>query len=94
MTTRYGINDFSSAFFGVLHETGRWLYDQGLDPAHYGTLEGIRGVAGDSRIAVADVGESTGRRKGVLEIFLAESARGIPAALAHDERPAWHFCHQ
>lgn len=37
ITTRYDKNQFSDAFFGVLHEVGHGLYDQGLDPAHQGT---------------------------------------------------------
>jgi carboxypeptidase Taq len=40
MTTRYDPSDFSDALFGVLHETGHALYDQGLDPEHYGTPMG------------------------------------------------------
>ena len=40
ITTRYDARNFSDAFFGVLHETGHALYDQGLDPAHHGTPMG------------------------------------------------------
>ncbi len=37
MTTRYDPRDFTESFFGILHETGHCLYEQGLDPAHAGT---------------------------------------------------------
>jgi carboxypeptidase Taq len=37
ITTRYDARNFSDSFFGVLHEVGHGLYDQGLDPAAYGT---------------------------------------------------------
>jgi carboxypeptidase Taq len=40
ITTRYDPDDFSDGLFSVLHETGHGLYDQGLDPAHYGTPMG------------------------------------------------------
>ena len=40
ITTRYDPRNFSDAFFGVLHEVGHGLYDQGLDPAHQGTPMG------------------------------------------------------
>ena len=40
ITTRYDLHNFSDAFFGVLHEVGHGLYDQGLDPAHHGTPMG------------------------------------------------------
>lgn len=37
MTTRYDEKYFGDAFFGVLHETGHGLYDQGLPAEHFGT---------------------------------------------------------
>ena len=40
ITTRYDAHDFGDAFFGVLHEVGHGLYEQGLDPEHFGTPMG------------------------------------------------------
>ena len=40
ITTRYDAHHFSDAFFGILHEVGHGLYDQGLDPADHGTPMG------------------------------------------------------
>lgn len=40
LTTRYNERHFPSGFFGVLHEAGHGLYDQGLDRAHWGTPMG------------------------------------------------------
>src|SRR5262245_25207680 len=37
LTTRYNERDFTESFFGVLHETGHGLYEQGLNPEHHGT---------------------------------------------------------
>jgi carboxypeptidase Taq len=37
MTTRYDEQNFADAFFGVLHETGHALYNQGLPPDHWGS---------------------------------------------------------
>jgi carboxypeptidase Taq len=37
LTTRYNERDFTESFYGVLHETGHGLYDQGLKPEHHGT---------------------------------------------------------
>jgi carboxypeptidase Taq len=37
LTTRYNERDFTESFYGVLHETGHGLYDQGLLPEHHGT---------------------------------------------------------
>jgi carboxypeptidase Taq len=40
ITTRYTSRDFASGFFGVLHEVGHALYEQGLDPEQYGAPMG------------------------------------------------------
>ena len=40
ITTRYNQRDFGDAFFATLHETGHALYEQGLDPQHFGTPMG------------------------------------------------------
>jgi carboxypeptidase Taq len=37
LTTRYHVRELNQGFFGVLHEAGHGIYDQGLDPAHFGT---------------------------------------------------------
>ena len=40
LTTRYNERDFSESLYGVLHEAGHGLYEQGLPPEHYGTPRG------------------------------------------------------
>ena len=40
ITTRFDEHYFCQAFFGVLHETGHALYDQGLPADHWGTPRG------------------------------------------------------
>jgi carboxypeptidase Taq len=40
ITTRFDEHHFDDAFFGILHEVGHGLYEQGLDPDHYGTPMG------------------------------------------------------
>lgn len=37
LTTRYNPRDFTQSLYGVLHEAGHGLYDQGLPKEHYGT---------------------------------------------------------
>ena len=37
LTTRYDEQHFPGAFFGVLHEAGHGIYEQGLDPKAFGT---------------------------------------------------------
>jgi carboxypeptidase Taq len=36
ITTRYSVQDFTVALFGIIHEGGHALYEQGLDPSLYG----------------------------------------------------------
>ena len=40
ITTRYDERQFGDAFFGVLHELGHGLYEQGLPRGHFGTPMG------------------------------------------------------
>ncbi len=40
ITTRYNPHHFNDAFFGIMHEAGHGLYEQGLDPKHWGTPRG------------------------------------------------------
>lgn len=40
MTTRYDESDFLSSLYGVLHESGHGLYDQGLDKTQWGMPAG------------------------------------------------------
>src|SRR5215469_17022586 len=37
LTLRYDPQDVTGALYGILHEGGHGLYDQGLDPAEFGT---------------------------------------------------------
>lgn len=41
ITTRFNNLDFSTGLFGVLHEAGHGLYEQGLDPAEFGLPTGM-----------------------------------------------------
>ena len=40
ITTRYNPRFFNEAFFGILHEAGHGIYEQGLEPEHFGTPRG------------------------------------------------------
>lgn len=37
ITTRFNPRFFNESFFGILHEAGHGIYEQGLDPEHFGT---------------------------------------------------------
>ncbi len=40
LTTRYQPRELNQGLFGILHEAGHGIYEQGLDPAHFGTPAG------------------------------------------------------
>jgi carboxypeptidase Taq len=40
LTTRYSERDFTVSLYGIMHEAGHGLYDQGLPKEHYGTPAG------------------------------------------------------
>lgn len=61
---RFDSNDFTRGLFTLLHEVGHALYDQGLDPEHYGTPMGEAVSLGvhesQSRLWENQVGRSEG----------------------------------
>ena len=78
ITTRYDEHNFSDAFFGILHEVGHGLYEQGLDPDHYGTPMGEAVSLGRSRVAVAALGECRGPQPSVLELLVSDGPADLP----------------
>jgi len=40
ITTRYNLHHFNESFFGILHEAGHGIYEQGLPREHFGTALG------------------------------------------------------
>ena len=89
ITTRFDEHNFSQAFFGVLHETGHALYDQGLPADHWGTPRGDTVSLGihesQSRLWENLVGRSLGFwrffYKRAQEIFPV--LQGIPLEVFH-----------
>jgi len=64
VVTRFQTNDLTRGIFTLLHELGHALYDQGLDPEHYGTPMGESASAAfhesQSRLWENFVGKSAG----------------------------------
>ena len=60
--TRYHLRKFQESFFGVLHEAGHGMYEQGLPASHYGTPVGAAASFGihesQSRLWENQVGRS------------------------------------
>jgi carboxypeptidase Taq len=81
---RYHVRNFARGIFGLLHEVGHALYEQGLDPAHYGTPMGEAASLGmhesQSRLWENLVGRSEGFWRHFypqLQHTFQEALRGI-----------------
>jgi len=79
------------AFFGVLHETGHGLYDQGLDPAHYGTPMGSSVSLGIHESQSRLWENLVGRSRAFWEHFYPRVQQAFPGALGDVRLDAFHF---
>jgi len=84
ITTRYDEHYFPAAVFGVMHEVGHGLYEQGLDPAHMFTPMGAFCSLGihesQSRLWENLVGRSRAfwtTRYGLLQEMLGSTLAGV-----------------
>ncbi len=91
LTTRYDPRDFGDAFFSILHEAGHGIYDQGLDPAHYGTPMGAA-VSLAIHESQSRLWENfVGRSRAFWEHVFPLARRTFPEALADGSLDAFHF---
>ncbi len=72
IVSRFYTNDLTRGIFTLLHELGHALYDQGLDPAHYGTPIGssISAAFHESQSRLWE--NFVGRSRGFWEYFYVE----------------------
>jgi len=81
ITTRYDENFFNSGFFGILHEAGHGIYDQGLRGDQYGLPVGEAVSMGihESQSRMWEI--LVGRSLPFWRHFYPEARRAFPAAL-------------
>ncbi len=81
LVTRYHLHNLNDGLFGVLHEVGHGLYEQGLDVQHHGTPMGeVPSLA--LHESQARLWENTvGRSRPFWEYFFPRLQRAFPAAL-------------
>jgi carboxypeptidase Taq len=91
LTTRYDPNYFADAFFGVLHETGHGLYDQGLEESHYGTPRGEAVSLGIHESQSRLWENLVGRSRPFWQHFLPKARAAFPQALASVSDDDWYF---
>ena len=81
LTTRYRADDFREGFFGILHEVGHGLYEQGLDPAGFGTALGDSASLGLHESQSRLWENRVGRSRAFWEHLLPQARAAFPAAL-------------
>jgi carboxypeptidase Taq len=89
-TTRYNEDFFNPAVFGVLHEAGHALYEQGLDPAHSFTPMGHAVSLGIHESQSRLWENFIGRGRAFWEHFHADCQKAFPQALGSVSLDAFH----
>jgi carboxypeptidase Taq len=90
MTTRYDEKYFSDAFFGVLHETGHALYNQGLQTKHFGTPLGSAVSLGIHESQSRMWENLVGRSRSFWTFFLPRARATFPEALNGVTDDQWY----
>ncbi len=78
---RFDRGNLSEGLFGILHETGHALYEQGLDPAHHGLPVGEAPSLGWHESQARLWENAVGRSRGFWRHFFPVAARLFPEAL-------------
>ena len=81
LTTRYNEQHFPGAFFGVLHEAGHGLYEQGLDQTAFGSPMGETVSLGIHESQSRLWENFVGRSRAFWQHFFAPAQRAFPDAL-------------
>lgn len=90
ITTRYEEHAFSDAFFGILHEAGHGLYDQGLPRQQYGLPLGEDVSLGIHESQSRMWENQVGRSHAFWEHFYPQAQQAFPEALDAVERKAFY----
>jgi carboxypeptidase Taq len=100
LTTRYDEHHFPGAFFGVLHEAGHGIYEQGLPREAFGTCLGEPASLGIHESQSRMWENLVGRSRAFWEHFFPQAQAAFPEALSdvalsgfhqaiNDVQPSW-----
>jgi len=90
ITTRYDEHAFSDAFFGILHEAGHGLYDQGLPREQYGLPLGEDVSLGIHESQSRMWENQVGRSRAFWEHFFPQAQAAFPEALGDVQVSAFY----
>jgi carboxypeptidase Taq len=88
---RFDLRDFVGGVLTVLHEVGHGLYEQGLDPEHYGLPMGEATSVGMDESQARLWENRVGRSPGFWQHFLPLARERFPDALGDVELDEFHF---
>ncbi len=91
ITTRYNPNHFGQAFFGILHESGHGIYEQGLDPERFGTPGGDAVSLGIHESQSRMWENMVGRSMAFWKYFFPKAQKAFPEALGGVKLDDFHF---
>jgi carboxypeptidase Taq len=81
LTTRYHPHEWNQGFFGILHEAGHGIYEQGLDPQHFGTPMGSAVSLGIHESQSRLWENQVGRSRPFWEHFFPRAQQMFPGTL-------------
>jgi carboxypeptidase Taq len=81
LVLRFDAHDFAGGLLTILHEVGHGLYEQGLDPEHYGTPAGETASVGMDEAQARLWENRVGRSRGFWEHFYPEARSLFPDSL-------------
>ncbi|MBI3821347.1 MAG: carboxypeptidase M32 [Planctomycetes bacterium] len=81
LTTRYHPRELNQGLWGILHEAGHGIYEQGLDPAHFGTPAGSFASLGIHESQSRLWENQVGRCRPFWEHFFPRLQQTFPATL-------------
>ncbi len=91
ITTRYNKNHFPGAFFGIMHEAGHGIYEQGLLDKYYGTPCGESTSLGIHESQSRMWENMVGRNKSFWKHFFSKAQATFPKALKDVTLDQFHF---
>jgi carboxypeptidase Taq len=91
ITTRYNPRHFNESFFGVLHEAGHGIYEQGLAAEQFGTPLGSACSLGIHESQSRLWENQVGRGGPFWEHFFPRAQQAFPAALGDVSLDRWLF---
>lgn len=91
ISVRFDDRDFAGGLFTILHEVGHGLYEQGLDPAHYGTPLGEAPSVGIDEAQARFWENRVGRDRRFWEYFYPRARELFPESLGDVPLKEFHF---